>query len=76
MRRLIVNTISVKIYKALKSAGAPEENATEVASELDAMTGKLLSLEKHGKITHWLLGFNIFLELIMLVLLYLKVPCR
>jgi len=57
-----VNTISVKIYKALKSAGAPEENATEVASELDEMTGKLLSLEKHGKITCWLLGVNIFLD--------------
>ena len=69
-------TISAKIYTALKSAGAPEEKAKEDASELDAMTGKLLSLEKHGKITRWLLGFNIFFELIALVLVYVKFPCR
>ena len=69
-----MNTISVKIYKALKSTGTPDEKAMGVASELDTMIDRLLRLEKYGNITHWLLGLNIFLELIVLVLVYLKFP--
>ncbi len=53
--------ISTKMYTALKSAGAPEENAREAAAVLGELDKRITNLEYSHKLTHWMVGVNIAL---------------
>lgn len=55
--------MSTKMYTALKSAGAPEENAREGAAVLGELDKRITNLEYSHKLTHWMVGINIAISL-------------
>jgi len=58
--------MSTNMYTALKSAGAPEENAREGAVVLGELNKRITSLEYSHKLTHWMVGVNIMLTLLVI----------
>ena len=67
-----MDTMSTKMYTALKAAGAPEENAREGASVLGELDNKITKLEYGHKLTHWMVGINITLNLAIIGFLLSK----
>ena len=69
-----MDTMSTKMYTALKAAGTgtPEENAREGASVLGELDNKITKLEYSHKLTHWMVGINITLNLAIIGFLLSK----
>lgn len=55
--------MSTKMYAALKSAGAPDENAQEGASVLGELAKEIIQLKTGQRLIHWMVGVNITISL-------------
>ncbi len=58
-----MDTMSTKMYTALKSAGAPEENAKEGASVLGELYEAIIKLKSGQRLIQWMVSFNIILSM-------------
>ena len=53
--------VSTKMYSALKSAGAPDENAQEGASVLSELDEEIIKLKSGQRLVRWMVIFNIII---------------
>ncbi|GBE13570.1 hypothetical protein BMS3Bbin14_01067 [bacterium BMS3Bbin14] len=61
-----MDTMSTKMYTALKSAGAPEENAKEGVPVLCELYKKFAKLEAGHRLTHGMVSLNIMLSMLVI----------
>ena len=68
-----MDTMSTKMYTALKSAGAPDENAKEGASVLgelktafNGIEKKFIKLEAGQRLIQWMVSLNIMLTILVI----------
>ena len=58
-----MDTMSNKMYTALKSVGTPEENAKEGASVLGELCEAIIKLKSGQRLIQGMVSFNILLSL-------------
>ena len=58
-----MESMSIKMYNALKSAGATEENAQQGALVLGELEKEIINLKAGHRLTHWMVGINIMLSM-------------
>lgn len=57
--------MNTKIYKALKSAGATDEDTREGATALGLLEKEIIELKGKHTLTHWMVGFNLVLSIMI-----------
>ncbi|HIP38845.1 MAG TPA: hypothetical protein EYG88_05585 [Desulfocapsa sulfexigens] len=58
-----MDTMSTKMYTALKSAGAPEENAKEGASVLGELHEEIIKLKSGQRLIQMMVSLNIVMTM-------------
>ena len=59
-----METMSTKMYTALKSAGVSEE-AQEGATALGMLEKEVIELKGKHTLTHWMVGFNLVISIMI-----------